>query len=203
MTKRSLAAAATGTLALLGLLWLSSPAIAAAQDSGGTASKRQGSFEIVYGSFSVKDPLFTEVYSEGGSIQGLGITAALFLNIDFYLEAKAFYKKGQLTFTKESTSFLLLPISVGFRWRAPLGLIEPFIGAGLDYDVYYEKNDIGTALDYAKGTHVLAGVSLRPGKNAPIALIGRIRYSMVKAEHAGVTIDLGGLEAGASLALIF
>ncbi|MCX6561132.1 MAG: hypothetical protein NTZ26_11555 [Candidatus Aminicenantes bacterium] len=202
MTKRSLAA--TATLALLGLLWLSSPAIAAAQDEGGGASsKRQGSFEIIYGRFSVKDPLFTEVYSAGGSIQGLGITAALFLNIDFYLEAKAFYKKGQLTFTKESTSFLLLPFSVGFRWRAPLGLIEPFVGAGLDYDVYYEKNAIGTALDYAKGTHVLAGVSLRPGRNSPIALTGRLRYAMVKAEHAGVTIDLGGLEAGASLSLIF
>jgi hypothetical protein len=202
MTKR---ATATATLALLGLLLSSLPSslFAAQADDKDGGSRRQGSFEIFYGRFSVKDPLFTEIYAEGGSIQGLAITAALFLNIDFYLEAKAFYKKGQLTFTKESTNFLLLPISVGFRWRAPLGLIEPFIGAGLDYDVYYEKNAIGTALDYAKGTHVLAGVSLRPGKNAPIALMGRLRYSMVKAEHAGVTIDLGGLEAGASLALIF
>jgi hypothetical protein len=198
MTRR---ATTLATLALLGLALLSSPGPASAQS--GAAAKRQGTFEIVAGRFSVNDPLFTEVYAEGGGIQGVVLTAALFLNIDFYLEAKVFTKKGQLTFTQDPTTFVLLPFSVGFRWRAPLGLIEPFVGAGLDYDVYYEKNDIGTALDYAKGTHILGGISLRPGKNAPIALTGRLRYAMVKAEHAGVTIDLGGLEMSASLAFIF
>ena len=197
MIKRT--AAATAILVLLGSLWLLVPAPLAAQ----SASKRQGSFEVVVGRFDIKDPLFKEVYAEGGGIQGVALTAALFLNIDFYLEAKVFTKKGRLTFTQDPTTFVLLPFSVGFRWRAPLGLIEPFVGAGLDYDVYYEKNDIGTALDYAKGSHILAGVSLRPGRNAPVALTGRLRYAMVKAEHAGVTIDLGGLEMGASLAFIF
>ncbi|MDD8025170.1 MAG: hypothetical protein PHI34_01560 [Acidobacteriota bacterium] len=201
MTKRPLAAAAMLAL-FLGLVSPSVWAAGAGQDEARDA-KRQGSFEIVYGHFSINDPLFTEVYAKGGGIEGLAITAALFFNIDFYLEAKYFQKKGELTFTKEETSFVLIPFSVGFRWRIPLGLIEPFIGAGLDYDVYYEKNDIGTALDYAKGSHILAGVSLRPGRKSSVALTARLRYSMVKAEHAGVTVDLSGLEAGASLAFLF
>lgn len=192
MTKRRLALAVA--LALLG-------STAAAAEKA--APTRQGSFEIIYGHFSINDPVFTEVYAAGGGLEGLAITAALFLNIDFYLEAKYFQKKGELTFTKEETSFILLPFSIGFRWRIPLGLIEPFIGGGLDYDVFYEKNDIGTVVDYAKGAHILAGLSLRPGRNAPIALTARLRYAMVKAEHAGTTIDLGGLEAGASLVFLF
>ncbi len=77
------------------------------------------------------------------------------------------------------------------------------MGGGLDYDVYYEKNDIGTALDYAQGAHVLGGVSLRPGRRSPVALMLRLRYSMVKAEQAGIKVDLSGLEAGAALALLF
>lgn len=203
MTKRR-AQAAAAALALLGSLLGTASAFAAAPAAQeGGDSRRQGTFEVFYGRFSINDPLFKEVYSEGGGIQGVALTAALFLNIDFYLEAKLFHKKGRLTFTEEATDFVLLPFSVGFRWRAPLGLVEPFLGAGLDYDVYYEKNAIGTALDYAKGAHILGGVSLRPGRRVPVALTARLRYSMVKAEHAGATIDLGGLEMGASLAFLF
>ncbi len=197
MTKRWIA---TALLALLA--GAASPRPAAAQDKDGPLA-RQGSFEVFFGSFGINDPVFSEVYASGGGIGGLAITAALFLNIDFYLEAKAFPRQGQLTFTKERTDFVLLPFSIGFRWRVPLGLIEPFVGGGLDYAVYYEKNDIGTALDYASGAHILGGVSLRPGRRAPIALMLRLRYSMVKAEHAGIEVDLSGLEAGASLAFLF
>lgn len=194
MRKRK--AAAIAALALLGSL---SPLAAPLR----AADSRQGTFEVLYGRLSINDPAFQQVYAKGGRLAGIGLTAALFLNIDFYLEAKVFSKKGRLTFSREATRFVLLPFSVGFRWRAPLGLIEPFVGAGLDYDVFYENNPIGTALDYAKGTHILAGVALKPGRRSPLALSGRIRYSMVKAEHAGISVDLGGLEAGASLAFLF
>jgi hypothetical protein len=197
MTKRWIAAALLALLA-----GAAAPPRAAAQESAGRPA-RQGSFEVFFGRFGVSDPVFSEVYASGGGIGGLAITAALFLNIDFYLEAKAFPRRGELTFTKEKTDFVLMPISIGFRWRAPLGLVEPFLGGGLDYDVYYETNAIGTALDYAGGSHILGGVSLRPGRNSPIALMLRLRYSMVKAEHAGIEVDLSGLEAGASLAFLF
>lgn len=167
------------------------------------AAERQGSFEILLGQYRINDPLFETIYQKSGPIRGLAITAALFFHIDFYLEAKVFTRKGRLSFSEEATDFFLIPFSVGFRYRAPLGLIEPFIGAGLDYDVFYEKNPIGTVVDYARGTHFLAGVSLRPGLNAPIAVTGRLKYTMVKAVHGGRTIDLGGFEAGAGLSLLF
>jgi hypothetical protein len=167
------------------------------------AAERQGSFEILLGNFRINDPLFETIYTNSGPIRGLAITAALFFHLDFYLEVKMFTQKGQLSFSRETTNFSLIPFSVGLRYRAPLGLIEPFIGAGLEYDIFYEKNLIGTAVDYARGTHFLAGVSLRPGRNFPIAVTGRLKYTQVKAVHNGRTIDLGGFEANGGLSLIF
>jgi len=99
----------------------------------GLASGRQGTFEILYGSYTVNDARFAKIYPSSGGIEGLALTAALFFNLDFYLEAKVFSQAGQLTYTKENTKFVLLPFSFGIRWGVPLGILEPFAGAGLDY----------------------------------------------------------------------
>jgi len=178
-------------------------AVLALCGAASAAIERQGSFEILLGNFRINDPLFETIYTNSGPIRGLAITAALFFHFDFYLEVKVFTQKGLLSFSREATNFSLIPFSVGFRYRAPLGLIEPFIGAGLDYDVFYEKNSIGTTVDYARGSHFLAGVSLRPGRSFPVAVTGRIKYTAIKAVHGGRTIDLGGFEAGGGLSLIF
>jgi hypothetical protein len=126
------------------------------------ASDRQGTFELIFGRASINDARFAKIYSSGGTLGGLTLTAALIFNLDFYLEAKVLSQAGQLSFSKEKTKFVLLPFSFGLRWGAPLGLLEPFIGAGLDYFVYYENNIIGTAVDYARGAHLI-----QPGQGRP------------------------------------
>ncbi len=169
----------------------------------GFASDRQGTIEIIYGRFTVNDPRFTQIYSSSGNIAGLGLSAALFFNLDFYLEAKVLSQAGQLTYTKEQTKFVLVPFSFGIRWGIPLGLLEPFIGAGLDYDVYYESNVIGTAVDYAWGSHVLGGLRLNFGKSVPLSVSGRVKYTSLKATRGTVTVDLGGVEISGGLAFVF
>jgi hypothetical protein len=187
MKKTALALAAT--LALLGGL--------------GFASERQGTFEILFGHSSINDARFAKIYSSGGNIVGLGLSAALFFNLDFYLEAKVMSQAGQLTYSKENTKFVLIPFSFGIRWGAPLGVLEPFAGAGLDYYVYYETNVIGTAVDYARGAHVLGGLRLNFGKDVPLSLSGRIKYTSIKATRGAFTVDLGGVEVSGGLAFVF
>lgn len=169
----------------------------------GIASVRQGTFEILYGRFTINDARFAKIYASSGNIEGLALTAALFFNLDFYLEAKVFSQAGQLTFTKEKTKFVLLPFSFGIRWGAPLGVLEPFVGAGLDYYVYYESNVIGTAVDYARGLHLMGGVRLNFGKDVPLSLSGRIKYTSLKATRGAFTVDLGGVEFSGGLAFVF
>jgi hypothetical protein len=167
------------------------------------ASGRQGTFEIIFGRTSVNDARFSKIYASGGGIGGLALTAALFFNLDFYLEAKVFSQAGQLSFTKEKTKFVMLPFSFGIRWGAPLGILEPFLGAGLDYYVYYENNVIGTAVDYARGAHVMGGLRLNFGKDIPFSLSGRVKYTSIKATRGGFTVDLGGVELSGGLAFVF
>ncbi len=184
------------TAAVLALLLILSAGRAFAAD-------RQGTLELIFGRTSINDARFAKIYSSGGTLGGLALTAALFFNLDFYLEAKVFSRAGQLSFSKESTKFVLLPFSFGLRWGAPLGLLEPFIGAGLDYYVYYENNVIGTAVDYARGSHLLGGLRLNLGKDVPLTLSGRLKYSFVKATRGDFTVDLGGLEVSGSLGFAF
>ena len=167
------------------------------------AADRQGTFEILYGNYRVNESLFDMLYGRSGALYGAALTATLFSHFDFYLEAKIFSKQGRLSYTQEKTRFLLVPFSLGLRYRLPLGLVEPFLGAGIDYYIYSESNPIGTVVDHARGSHLLAGLSLRPGANSPVALTGRLKWTTAKASHGGRTIDLGGLELGAGLTFIF
>jgi hypothetical protein len=169
----------------------------------GFAADRQGAFEILYGRYTVNDSRFAAIYGKTSPIAGLSLSAALFFNIDFYLEAKVLSKSGQLTYTGASTKIVLVPFSFGLRYGLPLGILEPFVGAGLDYYVYYENNAIGTAVDYARGSHVLGGLRFNFGKDFPISLSGRIKYTSIKATRGDITVDLGGIELAAGLAFVF
>ena len=178
-------------------------AILALTAGTGFASGRQGTLEILYGRYTVNDARFAAIYSKSGSIGGLALSAALFFNLDFYLETKVFAQSGQLSYTQASTKIVLIPFSFGIRYGAPLGIFEPFVGAGLDYYVYYEKNAIGTALDYARGSHVLGGLRINFGKDVPLSLSARIKYTSIKATRGSITVDLGGPELTAGLAFVF
>jgi hypothetical protein len=168
-----------------------------------TAAPRQGTFELYLGQYNIAEPLFKTIYQPGGSILGLGLTANLFSYFDFYLEIKGMSKTGLLSYSQEKTSFVLIPISLGLRAAFPVAFVIPFAGVGLDYFVYYEKNPIGTTLNYTKGWHLQGGTYLSLGRNFPILPFLKAKWSLVKATLGTRTIDLGGIEFGAGLAVAF
>jgi len=166
-------------------------------------AQRQGTFELYLGSYNIQEPRFKEVYEKGGGIQGILLSSALFYNLDFYTEIKAFYKVGKLTYTKEETKFLLVPVSLGVRFVFPSQIVLPYIGVGGDIYFYYENNPIGTVLNMAKGYHVLGGAYLQLGKNFPLLLNAKLKYTVAKAKENDLSIQLGGLEYGIGLAFSF
>ena len=165
--------------------------------------KEQGAFEFYYGQYGINDARFTDVYSKGGSIFGLGLSSVLAFGFDFYADIKAFYKTGSLTYTQEKTTFLLLPLSLGLRYVLPGSFLRPYAGGGMDFYFYYENNPIATTLNVATGYHLMAGLYLQFGKDSPLRLNGKITYTRVKALEEGIGIELGGLEYGAGIAIIF
>jgi hypothetical protein len=183
----------------MGIALMALPA-AAAEDT----VRKQGTFEFFMGPYSVSDPLFKEVYSQGSNtVRGILLSSSIAAGIDFYAQIKAFSKTGALTYTQEETKFLMLPLSLGLRYEFPTSYLIPYFGGGADFYFYYETNPIGTTLNVATGTHVLGGLYIEFGKRFPLRLNGMIKYTWVNATEGGVTIKLGGLEYGAGLAIVF
>ena len=166
------------------------------------AAVKQGTIEFMMGGYHVSEPRFTAVYKEGGAVRGLILSSMLVRNFNFYLEIKYFQKTGLLTYTQEKSDFYLLPISLGVRYILPFVLLHPYAGAGGDFYLYYEKNPIGNVLNYTTGLHALGGVYVQFGK-LPIFLNLRVKLTTARAEEQGKTLQLGGWEYGAGLAVSF
>jgi hypothetical protein len=193
MKKRSAA-----VLVLAALTFLAAHSAPQAQ-----ASERQGTVEVFLGRYDIQEPLFKKVYQPGSAVQGIILSSALLLNIDFYLELKAIHKTGELTYSKEKTVLLLVPVSLGLRYGYPLGIVEPYAGGGLDFFLFYESNPIGTLFNYVQGTHLLGGVYLRFAKSFPIMLNLRIKSTWAQAQVNSRKVELGGLEYGGGLVIAF
>ena len=182
--------------------------LAVAVPSYGTIG-RQGTVEFLYGSYSIgqsPEPvgtLFTEVYGKAGSIIGLALSSTLVWNFDLYLEVKEINRTGKLTFTGEKTTFLLIPISLGVRYVQPLGFVQPYIGGGLDFYLFYENNPIGSVFNYVRGSHILGGTYIQFSKSVPVLLDFRVKYTSATATVNDRQVQLGGLEYGAGFVIAF
>jgi hypothetical protein len=163
----------------------------------------QGSIEIILGRYDMHEPRFDAVYPKGGLLAGLAASATIVSNLNLYLEAKYWQREGELTFSKEKTTLRLFPISLGARYIVPLGIVNPYAGAGGDIYFYYEDNAIGTTVNHAPGYHVLAGTYLRFSRGFPLMLNLRAKYTWAKAAGSDFKVQLGGLEYSAGLALAF
>ncbi len=164
---------------------------------------QQGSVELILGGYHMNDARFESVYPNGGLLAGLGASASIVSSLGLYLEAKYWSREGQLTYSKEKTTLRLIPVSVGLRYMFPLGIFNPYAGAGGDIYFYYEDNSIGTTTNRAGGFHVLAGTYIRFARNVPLMLNLKAKYTWATATEGDLKIQLGGLEYALGIALAF
>lgn len=188
----------TGLVVLAALLALSVYPLAAQE-----RLIRQGSVEVILGSYDMNEPRFDAVYPKGGLLAGLGASAAIVSNLNLYLEAKYWQREGALTFSKEKTKLRLVPISLGARYIVPLGIVNPYAGAGGDIYFYYEDNPIGTTANSAAGFHVMGGTYIRFAKGVPLMINLKVKYTWAKTTQSSFNIQLGGLEYAAGIAFAF
>jgi len=163
----------------------------------------QGSVEIILGGYDMDEPRFDAVYPKGGLLAGIATSAAIVSNLNLYLEAKYWQREGELTFSKEETMLRLFPIALGLRYIMPLGIVNPYAGAGGDIYFYYEDNAIGTTVNHAEGYHVMAGTYLRFARDIPLMVNLKAKYTWAKAIESAFQIKLGGLEYSVGVALAF
>lgn len=166
-------------------------------------ARKQGTFEFYLGRYEIPDSRFKSVYEPGGDIRGLFLSSSLPLGFDFYAEIKEFNKTGKLTYTLEETKFLLIPLTLGIRYVYPGGILMPYLGGGADFYFYYESNAIAKTMNIVSGAHLLTGIYIQFGRNSPVRLNGRIKFTRLKAREGEIEVELGGFEYGAGLAIAF
>jgi hypothetical protein len=173
------------------------------------ATGRQGSVEFIMGTYNISASpapvgnLFEQIYGKAGTIRGVVLSSALVWNLDLYFELKEINKSGKLTYSGAKTTLLLIPISLGLRYVQPLGFIQPYIGGGIDFYLFYENNPIGSIFNYVRGSHFLGGLYLQFSRSVPVLLNVRIKYTSATFNINDRQVALGGLEYGAGLGLAF
>lgn len=168
-----------------------------------SASNEEGTVEFFFGKYYMEDARFKTVYQGKNSIQGIILSTSFIFDFNLYMEVKPFYKMGQLTYTKEKTEMVIVPVSFGARYILPLRWINPYFGGGGDYYLYYETNPIGTVMDYAIGYHLSGGVYFQFLRALPLRLNVRVKYTKADAIRKERAVELGGWEYGLGLAFVF
>lgn len=168
----------------------------AAQDAGGT-------IEVLFGKYSVKEARFKTIYPGANSIYGLALSAFVHPNVNLCLDILPFYREGELSYTKEKTTFAMIPVSLTARYVRTFGFVSPYIGVGGDMVFYFEDSPIGSIFHYANGYHFQGGAYLRFGRRVPVWLNLQAKYMGVKAKSGTTTIDLGGWQMAVGLAFVF
>jgi hypothetical protein len=150
--------------------------------------------------FSASERYFRDIYGAGWMAEGeIGIR--LFRGLEWWAGGGYFSRKGQLTFTREKTTLTIQPMGGGLRYRITSGKIAGYLGAGVNYYQYKESNPIGEARKNSVGYVGKAGVFFRivPG----FLLDLNLGYSYCKMTPADFEINIGGISAGAGLAIEF
>ncbi|MFQ6108493.1 MAG: hypothetical protein ACE5L7_02950 [Candidatus Aminicenantales bacterium] len=158
--------------------------------------------EISGSYFFPSEKAFRDIYGPGGK-WGLDISRNIWKNMEVYLEAHYFTKRGKLTFTQESTRLRILPLGVGLKYLFLKKRTHLYAGAGITYNVFEEKNPIGRTRDYQWGVAVRLG-ALRKMKGLKkffkeFIIDAYIHYNYCKMKPAEISIDIGGVDLGLAL----
>jgi len=152
------------------------------------------------GYFLASDSACTDVYSNGlvfGGELRLGGE-----NIAGWLEGNYRSATGKLTYTEEETKMSVLAFEGGALYRFKAGTISPYLGAGLGFYMFDEKNTpIGEAKQSKLGFCGVGGVAVILGGS--FVLDARLKYSTCSMKPADFDINIGGLTLGAGLGIRF
>jgi len=150
--------------------------------------------------FSPSEKYFRDIYGAGWMAEGeIGIR--LFRDLELWAGGGYFSRKGKLTFTREETTLTIQPLGGGLRYRITSGRISGYVGAGVNYYQYKESNPIGNVSKNSLGYVGKAGAFIRivPG----LLLDLNLGYTYCKMTPADFEINIGGIAAGAGLAIEF
>lgn len=152
------------------------------------------------GYFLAGDSAFKDIYGNGVVYGGeLRIGGK---RIAGWIEGNYRARTGKSSFTEEETKVNVMAIEGGALYRIMPGNISPYVGAGIGFYMFDEKNSfIGEAKKSNVGFCGAAGVSVFVAKL--LVLDCRLKYSTCSMKPADFDINVGGLTMGIGLGVRF
>jgi hypothetical protein len=161
------------------------------------ANSNEVAFKLRGGYFYPSDKDFRDIYGSGLK-SGLEISTEVARNLELWIEAGYFAKKGELSFTEETTKLHIVPVGGGIKYLWPVKRLAFYTGAGVLYYRFREVSPLGT-VDWGRpGLVIETGSSIRlTGKLSGDIFI---RYSYCRMKPADFSFGIGGYDLGIGLA---
>lgn len=153
------------------------------------------------GYFSPTDKTFKEIYKGEDVIYGLKLGVRIWKEFYLWLSGMQFKKTSETTLLSDITTLTLQPITLSLRYTFNLGTVNPYLEGGYTYIFFKEESDIGDVDGEGKGYSLDAGIEFKLSPRFVIDL--GARYSRATVRPTGFDVQVGGLQAGISLVVVF
>lgn len=147
--------------------------------------------------FYPSDKAFQDIYG-GGMMYGAEASTEILKNLEMWVGADYFSRKGELSFTKEETRLKIIPAGGGVRYIFSGRETTFYCGLGVNYYRYRESNRLGTVNWGRLGVAGKVGCLLKVKEKMFIDLY--LNYSYCRMKPADFAFNIGGLEAGIGIA---
>jgi len=163
--------------------------------------------EFGYGHYDIGDIRYKKVYSRGREVFSLELSRLVLTNkhhhIGMSIGIRSFTAKGYATFTGESSSLSINPLTLGFRYFLSLNSFIPWLEIGMDYYSYREKSEIYTTNGSVFGYHLQGGLYIRIPYIKNLKAKISIKHTKALTEKNNIKVNLGGFEYSLGLAFGF
>ncbi|MCP5105134.1 MAG: porin family protein [bacterium] len=153
------------------------------------------------GYFSTRDNTIKEIYTPGDITYGAKIGVRVWRGLHLWLSGTHFREVSETTLLGDITTLELTPVTLSLRYTFQLGTINPYVGGGYTYTHYKEKSDIGSTTGEGKGYSMDTGIEIKMSRRFHVDI--GITYSDVKVRPTRDEVQLGGLQAGIALLVVF
>lgn len=166
----------------------------------GVANASNYMIELKISYFAPSEQAFIDVYGSGMTIGGeVGIT--LWKGFGVWAGGDYFSKKGELTFTEESTEIQIIPFYAGIRYQFGQEKIAPYLGLGIGYFRFKETNPLGKVEEADVGFIGQVGCLFKVVGSLFFDIKGS--YSYCKSKPMDIEADMGGLKAEIGIGVEF
>jgi opacity protein-like surface antigen len=186
---------------LLSLVCLQLQILPAFERGKQTAAGPRFSLTALAGRRAFSNGDFKKIYGGSQPSFGLDLGYRLAKKTELFLSADHLAASGELSYSKETTSFRLTAMEGGARFVLPMGRFVPYAGAGAGYYWVKEENVIATLDEKKAGFFALGGLRFRFSKALFAAL--QVKYVSLKLKPFSKSVDLGGLFAAGGIGATF